>query len=118
LSGEPLTLPNDQRLFVYGTLRDSEVQVRVIGRQVPGEPAVLVGWRKDWIQVGGDAAAIARQDVHPIAVPDPEGEIEGLVLSLTEKEWPALDEYEGEPYERVAAEQKDGSTAWFYAARS
>jgi len=108
---------SEQRLFVYGTLQDPKVQLRVIGRIVSGEPAVIAGWRKEWIHVRSDAAEIAGEEVHPIAVADPEGEIEGLILSLTEKDWPALDEYEGETYERVAAVLKDGRHAWFYAAR-
>ncbi len=105
-------------LFVYGTLRDPEVQRRVLGREVFGEPASLMGWRKEWIKVRAEAAEIAGHDVHPVAVPSDGGELDGLVLHLLEEDWPALDAYEGEPYARVRVTLKDGRAAQFYAARN
>lgn len=105
-------------LFVYGTLREPIVQTRVLGRTVSGQPAMLPGWRRDWIPVSGYAAEIAGSTVHPAAAPDPDSSLDGLVLEILESDWAALDAYEGEPYQRIEVTLADGRAAHFYAARS
>ena len=95
-----------QQLFVYGTLRDSDVQQRVYGRTIPGRPDTLYGYRKSEVW-SGDA-------YYPIAIPDPDGEIDGFVLELTDEEMARGDAYEGDEYRRLRVTLRSGLEAWVY----
>lgn len=95
-----------ESLFVYGTLRDSAVQQRVYGRTVPGKPDALYGYRKSQVWSGDDD--------YPIAIPDPDGVIDGLVLELTPDEMARGDAYEGDEYRRLRVTLRSGVEAWFY----
>lgn len=96
------------RLFVYGTLAPGRPNQHIL-RDLPGswEPAMIRGWL---VPEGWGAAA-----GYPGIVPDQSGdEIQGFVFtseSLAEN-WPMLDEFEGEDYERRPAKAHliDGST--------
>ena len=93
-------------LFVYGTLRDADVQQRVYERTIPGEPDVLPGYRKAQIWLDGA--------YYPIAIPDPDSEIDGLVLELTPEEMARGDAYEGSEYRRLRVTLRSGLEAWVY----
>ncbi|SFZ85396.1 Gamma-glutamyl cyclotransferase, AIG2-like [Devosia enhydra] len=83
------------RLFVYGTLRDPELLMRLLGRPVPHTallPAAAPGWR---------AVALARHP-WPVLARSPGHAAEGLlVLGLTAFERDLLDAWEGEGYRRL-----------------
>jgi gamma-glutamylcyclotransferase (GGCT)/AIG2-like uncharacterized protein YtfP len=97
-----------ERLFVYGTLRDPLVQIRVIGRSPTGTVAILDGYERGTIKLGEreypilDAAAA---DSH----------VEGMVLEVSEDELRRLDIYETSAYRRIRVSLRSGGEAWAYA---
>jgi gamma-glutamylcyclotransferase (GGCT)/AIG2-like uncharacterized protein YtfP len=97
-----------ERLFVYGTLRDPLVQIRVIGRSPTGSADHLDGYERGSIKLGEreypilDAAAA---DSH----------VEGLVLEVSEEELHRLDIYETSAYRRIRVLLRSGVEAWAYA---
>lgn len=93
-------------LFVYGTLKDSEVQKEVIGRTVKAIPDILEGYKKSKVKINGNT--------YPILVPDSNNSIEGLVISLAPKELKLIDEYETKAYKRKKVILKSGKRAWVY----
>ncbi len=95
-----------EQLFVYGTLRDADVQQRVYGRTQLGRPDTLYGFRKSEVW-SGDA-------YYPIAIPDPDGEIDGFVLDLTDDEMARGDAYEGDEYRRQRVTLRSGAEVWMY----
>lgn len=95
-------------LFVYGTLQDAAVQRRVYGRTVEGKPDTLYGYCRSQVWSG--------DDFYPIAVPDPDGIIDGLVLALTGDEMVRGDAYEGDEYRRLRVTLRSGVEAWVYCA--
>jgi len=95
-----------EALFVYGTLRDPRVQREAIGRVVKGVPAVLAGYKKTKVKIGGE--------FYPIIKKSPKSSVKGLILVVTRKELRLLDDWESENYERKKAVLKSGKTAWVY----
>jgi len=83
-------------LFVYGTLRDSDVLEMVTGKThaaAGARPALLAGYRVE--------RAAGR--TYPMIVEDPAGTADGLVLErLDATDRAALDAFEGAGYRRVA----------------
>lgn len=73
------------KLFAYGTLMQRHVMEALLGRRLPDpQPAVLPGFRKQDTCYG-----------YPIAVPDPNGRVEGVLWEVRPEDWPILDHYEG-----------------------
>ncbi len=66
-------------VFGYGSLVNSATHPHA-----PARPARLRGWRREWVHAAGRAAAILT------ALPDPEGEIDGLVLPVAAEHRPGL----------------------------
>ena len=96
------------RLFVYGTLGDISVQLRLLGRIVFGVPDVLEGFTREGVEIEGRSYFIAKRK---------EGEsIDGLVLELQEKELIIFDEYETDAYARKKVVLKSRAEAWVYCA--
>lgn len=96
-----------ERLFVYGSLRDPEVQQRVFGRVVPGTPDVLDGYERRWLHLS--------DGVFPILVPAPGGSVEGRVLDVTPGELALMDAYESDDYRRIRVTLRSGAETWVYA---
>lgn len=90
----------DHRVFVYGTLRSPWVRRLVMGRGGEAEPARLLGYSKEALDI----------------VPDPEGSTEGYIITVSAEELRRLDRYErlGIRYERFKMELEDGRRAWVY----
>jgi len=95
-----------EAVFAYGTLLDSEIQRRVIGRTVESRPDTLLGYRKGVLQLA-DATYF-------IAIRDEQSEIRGAVIEVTPDELRRIDRYEGEEYERVQVVLASGVRAWVY----
>ncbi|MEL6403499.1 MAG: gamma-glutamylcyclotransferase family protein [Chloroflexota bacterium] len=93
-----------QYLFVYGTLKNEIVQHKVLGRAVPMEADILMGYAIDW-------------DIfppYPVATPDDDGTIEGFVLEVMKNDLTHLDHYEGTAYLRVDVTLDSGKQVWVY----
>jgi hypothetical protein len=107
------------RLFSYGTLRDPAVQLATFGRELHGQPDVLVGYAVRWLDIA-DAAVVATsgESRHPIVVAtdDPADGVPGQVFDLTAAELAAADDYEVDDYTRVLAPLRSGTTAWVYVS--
>ena len=83
-------------LFVYGTLRDPDIQMALFGRYVPPRKACLEGWS---IYAGEDGFLFIQKNESG------EDSVEGLILELSDEELRIADHWEGEGYalERVYA---------------
>lgn len=92
-------------LFVFGTLLDSEVLERVLGRAIAPdalEPARLAGFRR--VRVRGAS--------YPMLVVDPGSEVEGALLrGLDAAARARLDAYEGPAYRLAPVEVVDSAGA-------
>jgi gamma-glutamylcyclotransferase (GGCT)/AIG2-like uncharacterized protein YtfP len=105
------------RLFVYGTLRDADVQRALWGREVPLVPAELPGYRVDSVEIQNDVVVrLSGISVHRILIADPGAAtpVAGFVLELDDRELAVTDAYEGDEYRRVSALLRDGSRAFVY----
>lgn len=87
-------------VFAYATLRSDAVRLIVTGRRQATEPARLPGFRREGRTI----------------VPDPDGMVEGLRVTVGPAELARLDRYErvGIVYERVLLPLADGTSAWVY----
>ena len=83
-------------LFVYGTLRDPDVQRAVFGRAFETVADSIRGHRLTTIEIDGEAYFLLQRSE------DAGDEVAGLVLALTDQEVALADAYEGEVhYARV-----------------
>ena len=100
-------------LFAYGTLRESDVQRAVFGREPDGEADALTGFRLDAVSIDGERYRTLRADSgggH---------RIEGLALALRGSELPRADAYEGAThYVRVSVRLDSGRQAFVYVSAS
>jgi gamma-glutamylcyclotransferase (GGCT)/AIG2-like uncharacterized protein YtfP len=94
-----------EHLFVYGTLKDPEIQQHLVGRTIEGTPDRLSGYRSHFLLN------------YPTALPDANGWVHGLILTVTPQELNRFDEYEGTAYERVRVCLESGAEAWMYRGR-
>jgi gamma-glutamylcyclotransferase (GGCT)/AIG2-like uncharacterized protein YtfP len=95
-----------ERLFTYGTLRDSEVQREVLGKESAGVPDSLSNYRLSSLDIGGEQ--------YPIAEPGDGGKIEGVAYEVQLEELKKIDEYEGQEYRRIKVTLDSGLEAWIY----
>lgn len=98
-----------EMLFVYGTLRDKNIEKQAIGREINGNPDSLEGYEKKIIMI--------RNEPYPIIFPNKDSSVHGLVLEVTEDELKKIDEYESDIYIRKRVVLKSGSKAWAYVER-
>ncbi|HEX5057034.1 MAG TPA: gamma-glutamylcyclotransferase family protein [Gammaproteobacteria bacterium] len=100
------------RLFCYGTLCVPDIMRHIIGRSIPGVPAVLEDY----------ACYTLRNERYPAVVSAPGESTAGLLYGgLTQKELALLDRYEGTEYRRqrvsVATEEGRRAQSWVYIIR-
>lgn len=106
------------RVFSYGTLRQSNVQLAIYGRDVPTVPDALPGFRLEWLTITDpDVIAASGSDRHPILVRGDETDsVDGAYLELTDDELAATDRYEVDDYVRSSVVLASGARAWAYLA--
>lgn len=106
------------RVFSYGTLRQSNVQRALYGRDVPTIPDALPGFRVNWLTITDpDVIATSGSDRHPIlAAGGPDDSVDGAYLELTDEELAATDRYEVDDYVRAGVVLASGVEAWAYLA--
>lgn len=95
-----------RNLFVYGTLKGSDVQKEIIGRTVK-----MVS---DNLKNYSFSDVVIENEIYPILVGCESGSIDGYVFCVTEKELEKVDEYETEAYKRVSVKLSSGITADVY----
>jgi Gamma-glutamyl cyclotransferase, AIG2-like len=89
-------------LYTYGTLQLPQIMSRIVGREVLGRPARLVGYARYRIV----------DRVYPAIVEAPGAELSGVVYErLDPAELERLDHYEGPTYERRVVHVDVGSAA-------
>ena len=93
-----------ETLFVYGTLYEPDVQQRLIGRTISGQPDSLAGYSSNTTLL----------DPYPVAIPEDGANMTGFVLRVTTDELVLLDEYEGDCYLRIKVWLQSGLEAWVY----
>lgn len=98
------------KLFVYGSLKDPEVQQLFMGRIIKGTPNTISGYTLSTIDYG--------LETFPVLIPDGlnKQKINGLVLELSSEEIQVIDNYEGEEYVRIQATLADNTKAWVYVS--
>jgi gamma-glutamylcyclotransferase (GGCT)/AIG2-like uncharacterized protein YtfP len=94
------------KLFIYGTLIDPEIQKSILGRIINGIPNILEGYEKSEIEIEGEK--------YPLTVQNKNEIVEGLVIDINDDELKKIDEYEGVEYKRIEIVLQSGISAWVY----
>lgn len=103
-------------VFSYGTLRQTNVQLALYGREIPTVEDALPGYQLQWLTIT-DAEVIrtSGSDQHPILLSGKaEDFVDGARLELTEAELHITDGYEVDDYERREVILSSGISAWAY----
>lgn len=95
-------------LFVYGTLREKDVQLKYLGRMINDNKDSLGGFTMSRVIINETEYPILIEDVHSKEI------INGMVLEITNDELIKLDEYETNLYVRKRVRLKSGKEAWVY----
>lgn len=105
-------------LFSYGTLQLPQIQRALFGRELAGEPDALTGFAVDSIAIADpDIVAASGIAVHRILRRrDGAPSIPGVAFAITSGDLPAVDDYEGENYARIAVTLASGRNAFVYIA--
>lgn len=90
----------ENKLFIYGTLINPEIQKEVFGRKIKGVSGVLKGYKKSEIEI--------KNQTYPIIIPNNSSAIRGLVIEVTEDEFKKIDKYETNAYQRKAVVLESG----------
>lgn len=101
-------MKNSEKLFVYGTLQEADVQKKVLGRILRGIPSSLSGFRKSTITIDDILYPIIEEDKYATE------DIHGFVLEIEEEYLKLLDVYEGDEYRRKRVTLNSGLCAWVY----
>ena len=107
------------KVFSSGTLRQTNVQLAIYGRQVPTVPHSLPAWRLEWIEITDpEVIAASGSGRHPILrLGDGQDSVDGAYLELSDSELAATDEYEVSDYVRREVVLRSGVTAYVYVAK-
>lgn len=96
---------NKEKIFIYGTLADPEVQKRVWGRVTRHTADRLKGYKKVQIEIA--------DETFPALIPG-DGSIDGFVMEVSEDELKKIDEYETKAYKRKKVRLVSGQLVWVY----
>lgn len=106
-----------EKLFIYGTLQQVEVQIATFGRVLAGVSDGLPGYqRRQPAMNDADAAAPGGTAGDSIAshTGAPQDIIAGAVLALSAEELKRADSHEADAYRRQRVLLASGATAWAY----
>jgi len=103
-------------VFSYGTLQMPRVQHELLGRQVAMTDDALLGYDTVPVQIDHpDVIEFSGSSTHLGLVPGaPDARIAGKLLHITQADFAALDEYEGDEYRRIEVTLESGTNAWVY----
>ena len=103
-------------LFSYGTLRQTDVQRALFGRELRSEEDRLTGFALGMVTIlDPEVVRLSGSDRHPIlrrATAD--SAVEGTALALTHAEIEAADRYEVADYVRIPVTLASGRDAFVY----
>jgi len=104
------------RLFTYGTLQRTDVQLASFGRELTGSPDVLPGYAIFEIPINNPEAEAELGISHYSNIrPDAAAQVPGTVYELTEDELRRADRYEEDAdYRRITVPLRSGVEAWVY----
>jgi len=106
-------------LFSYGTLQQSEVQLRLFGRTVHGSRDILQGYKLLPIEIEDKNFLADRGEKNQLTVKltdNAADSVEGTLLELRDEDLATADAYEPDNYERVRVQMASGKAAWVYVA--
>ncbi|MEB8327948.1 gamma-glutamylcyclotransferase [Flavobacteriaceae bacterium KMM 6897] len=95
------------QLFSYGTLQKLDIQLRLFGRKLSGNPDILSGYQLSNKKIMGKYKVIHQTCVE-------EDRLEGVLYVLETQELLDTDTYEGEAYKRILVTLASGKKAWVY----
>lgn len=95
-----------EKLFIYGTLKEKEIQRRVFGRIEKGVKDTLEGYRTTRVILDGL--------IYPILIETPKGSVKGALISVSKDELRLIDNYETKECKRVRVTLKSGKKVWVY----
>jgi len=100
------------RVFSYGSLQRSEVQLATFGVQVPGAPDALLGFELEHVHRDGKQLANVVRSRRA-------SRVAGMVLEFSDAQLVVADEYErADNYRRSRVTLESGLEAWVYADAS
>ena len=97
-----------ENLFVYGLLKQPEIQKKVIGRVIEGLEDSLKGYKKSQINLDGEIFQILINSKNPCDF------VFGEVLEVSEEELKKIDKYETDAYKRRKVVLSSGKESWVY----
>lgn len=95
-----------EKLFTYGSLRNSEIQQKLFNRILTGTLDTLIDYEKGNVVIEGK--------IFNVAISKAGSQIEGEVYELDQKELERSDRYEGNSYKRVRITLLSGTEGWIY----
>ena len=98
-----------EKLFVYGTLRESSTQKKVIGRICTTKKDILEGYTVKKV--------VIEKKYYRAITKKKSTKVKGLVIAVTKKELLIIDKYETGKYYRKKVILKSGIHAWVYTKR-
>ncbi|WP_307451192.1 MULTISPECIES: gamma-glutamylcyclotransferase family protein [Microbacterium] len=116
MSDRPETV---ERLFTYGSLQASDVQLDTFGRLIAGRDDTLPGFRLDDVDgIDGRSNPSSHTDRHRVLrhTGDAHDRVFGVVLPLSPEELEAADEYLLAGLRRASVTLASGLTAWVYVS--
>ena len=93
-------------LFIYGTLLNKEIQLKVTGHYYHGIDDIIDGYKKSEIRI--------ENHYYPLIIPSINQNTKGRVIELSQKELKQIDTYEGPEYKRVRTLLQSGKETWVY----
>jgi hypothetical protein len=104
-------------LFSYGTLQLEAVQLATFGRHLTGTPDVLPGFEQALLEIEDQTVVSLSGKTHHAILRftgRSSDTVSGTMYALTPEEILKADDYEVEPYKRVAVVLRSGVRAWVY----
>jgi len=108
-----------ERLFSYGTLQATPVQIQTFGRQLVGNSDAMDGWAQTFLEITDPyVLRTSGETHHPIVAKtgNPSEFVLGTMFHITPAELESADAYEVDDYERVSVTLRSGTKAWVYVA--
>ncbi len=106
-----------EKLFSYGTLQYTSVQLATFQRKLEGNPDVLSGYNLTTVAIKDDKVVkISGDAAHPIITftGSKTDQVAGLVFAISSEELQQADMYEVANYKRINVQLHSGINAWVY----